>query len=72
MPHVQVCSRKVQHCIFVKDESEFGGHVYQQTIGIPMGTNCAPFVTDLFFIYLYEADFVHLQKRKFKKQKNIF
>ena len=22
---------------------EFGGHVYLQTVGIPMGTNCAPF-----------------------------
>ena len=27
---------------------EFGGHVYQQTVGIPMGTNCAPLVADLF------------------------
>ena len=51
---------------------EFGGHVYQQTVGIPMGTNCAPFVADL-FLYSYEADFVqHLQKSKFKKQKTSF
>ena len=27
---------------------ECGGHVYQQTVGIPMGTNCAPLVEDLF------------------------
>ena len=41
---------------------EFGGHVYQHTVGIPMGTNCAPLVTDMFF-YLYKADVVqHLQK----------
>ena len=47
---------------------EFGGHVYQQTVGIPMGTNCAPLVADL-FIYSYEADFLqHLQKSKFKKK----
>ena len=40
---------------------EFGGHVYQQT-------DCAPLVADL-FLNSYEADFVHLQKSKFKKQK---
>ena len=44
---------------------------YHHTVGIPMGTNCAPSVADL-FLYLFEADFVqHLQKRniyKFKKQ----
>ena len=50
---------------------EFGGHVYQQTVGIPVGTNCAPLVVDL-FLYSYEVDFVqHLQKSKFKKPKNI-
>ena len=42
---------------------EFGGHVYQQTVGIPMGTSCAPLVADL-FLYSYEADFVQpLQKK---------
>ena len=46
---------------------ELGGHVHQQTVGIPMGTNCAPLVADL-FLYSYEADFVqHLLKSKFKK-----
>ena len=40
---------------------EFGGHVYQQTVGIPMGSNCVPLVVDL-FLYSYEVDFVqHLQ-----------
>ena len=34
----------------------FGGHVFQQTVGIPMGTNCVPFLDDL-FLYSYEADF---------------
>ena len=33
---------------------EFGGHVYQQTVGIPMGTNCAPLVAYL-FLYSYES-----------------
>jgi hypothetical protein len=26
----------------------FGGQVFQQTIGILMGTHCAPLLTDLF------------------------
>ena len=34
---------------------EFGGRIFQQTIGIPMGTNCAPLLADLF---LYSYDFV--------------
>jgi hypothetical protein len=33
----------------------FGGHVSQQTVGIPMGTNCAPLLVEL-FLYSYEAD----------------
>ena len=36
---------------------EFGGRIFQQTIGIPIGTNCAPLLADL-FLYLHEADFV--------------
>ena len=35
----------------------FGGRVFQQTVGIPMGTNCAPLLVDLFF-YSYEADLI--------------
>ena len=31
---------------------EFGGLVFQQTIGIPMGTNCAPLLAD-FFVFLW-------------------
>ena len=33
------------------------GKVFQQTVGIPMGTNCAPLLADI-FLYSYEADFV--------------
>ena len=36
---------------------EFGERIFQQTIGIPMGTNCAPLLADL-FLYSYEAEFV--------------
>jgi hypothetical protein len=35
----------------------FGGRVFQQTVGIPMGTISAPLLTDL-FLYSYEADFI--------------
>ena len=38
--------------------------VYQQIVGIPMGTNCAPLITDL-FLYCYERDFMsNLQKSR--------
>ena len=48
---------------------ELGGYIYQQIVGIPMGTNCAPLLADL-FLYSYEADFVqHLQKSKSRKQR---
>jgi hypothetical protein len=36
----------------------FGGRVFQQTVGIPMGANRAPLLADL-FLYSYEADFIH-------------
>ena len=35
----------------------FAGKVFQQTVGITMGTNCAPLLADI-FLYSYEADFV--------------
>ena len=35
----------------------FTGKVFQQIVGIPMGTNCAPFLADIFF-YSYEAEFI--------------
>ena len=39
--------------IFVK----FGEMTFRQTVGIPMGTNCAPLLADL-FLYSYEAEFL--------------
>ena len=33
------------------------GVIFQQVIGIPVGTNCAPLLTDL-FLYSYEAEFI--------------
>ena len=35
----------------------FVGKVFQQTIGIPMGTNCAPLLADI-FLYSYESEFI--------------
>ena len=37
---------------------QFGGQIFQQVIGIPMGTNCAPLLADL-FLYSYEAEFIN-------------
>ena len=39
--------------IFVR----YGSAIYRQVIGIPMGTNCAPLVADL-FLFCYERDFM--------------
>ena len=35
----------------------FAGKVFQQTVGIPMGTNCALPLADI-FLYSYEAEFI--------------
>ena len=47
---------------------ELGGQIFRQTIGIPMGTNCAPLLADL-FLYSYEAEFI--QQLLANKKKNI-
>ena len=36
---------------------QFGTKLYRQVVGIPMGTNCAPLVADL-FLFCYERDFM--------------
>ena len=44
---------------------QFDGMVYQQIVGIPMGTNCAKLIADL-FLYCDERDFMselHKSKR---------
>jgi hypothetical protein len=35
----------------------FGDQVFQQSVGIPISTNCARLLADL-FLYSYEAEFV--------------
>ena len=50
----------------------FGGRVFQQTVDIPMGTNCAPLLADL-FLYSYEADFIQgILKKNGKKLARSF
>ena len=45
----------------------FGGRVFQQTVGIPMGTDCVPLLVDL-FLYNYDAEFIQeLLRKKDKK-----
>ena len=45
--------------IFIRLETR----LYRQTINIPMGTNCAPLVADL-FIFCYERDFMKTFSRE--------
>jgi hypothetical protein len=44
----------------------FGGILFQQVVRIPMGTNCAPLLADL-FLYSYESEFL----KKLVKDKKI-
>jgi hypothetical protein len=44
-----------------------GGQVFQESVEIPMGTNCAPLLVDL-FLYSYEAEFI---KKLQHEKKNI-
>ena len=37
--------------------TQFGTKLYRQVVGIPMGTNCAPLVADL-FLFCYERHFM--------------
>jgi hypothetical protein len=44
----------------------FGGTLFQQVVGIPMGTNCAPLLADL-SLFSYESEFL----QKLVKDKKI-
>ena len=44
----------------------FGGTLFQQVVGIPMGMNCVPLLADL-FLYSYESGFL----QKLVKDKKI-
>jgi lysyl-tRNA synthetase class I len=50
----------------------FEGRVFQQTVGILMGTNCGPRLADL-FLCSHEADFIQgLLKKNEKKLAQSF
>ena len=52
----------------------FGGQLFRQMVGIPMGTNCAPLLADL-FLYSYENEFldklIKESKRKLARKFNL-
>ena len=52
------CQKVCDALVYLLDNIfiRFGTKLYRQTIGIPMETNCAPLVADL-FRFCYERDF---------------
>ena len=52
----------------------FGGQLFRKMVGIPMGTNCAPLLADL-FLYSYENEFldklIKEGKRKLARRFNL-
>ena len=48
------CQKVCEALTFLLDNIyiRFGSKLYRQIVGIPMGTNCAPLVADLFFVLL--------------------
>ena len=53
--HVRKCV--MRSIIFWTIYLRFGSKLYRQIVSIPMGTNCAPLVADL-FLFCYERDFM--------------
>ena len=53
------CQNVCEALIYLLDNIyiRFGTKLYRQTVGIPMGTNCAPLVAHL-FLFCYERDFM--------------
>jgi hypothetical protein len=59
-------------CLIDNIFAMFGGHIFQQTVGIPLGTKCAPLLDDL-FLYSYEAYSIQgLLKKNEKKLARSF
>ena len=57
--HLWSCQNVCDALSFLLDNIyfRFGTKLYRQIVGIPMGTNCAPLVSDLFLL-CYERDFM--------------
>jgi hypothetical protein len=56
--------------LHINGKFTFGGRVFQQTVGIPMGTNCAPLLADL-FLNSHEADCVQGLLKKLARSFNF-
>ena len=63
--HFVCCIMCSQFCLCIKYYYDINKHglVFQQTIGIPMGTDCAPILPDL-LLHTYEADFLQWLLKK--------
>ena len=59
------CQKVCDALVYLLDNIfiRFGTKLNRQTIGIPMGTNCAPIVAD-FFLFCYERDFMKSLSRE--------
>ena len=57
--HACSCKNVCDALTFLLDNISirFSTKLYRQVVGIPMGTNCAPLVADL-FLFCYERDFM--------------
>ena len=57
--HAWSCQNVCDALTFLWDHIfiRFGTKLYRQVVGIPMGTNCAPLVANL-FLFCYERDFM--------------
>ena len=57
--HAWSCQNVCDAMTFLLDNIfiRFGTKLYRQVVGIPIGTNCAPLVADL-FLFCYERDFM--------------
>ena len=57
--HAWSCQNVCDALTFLLDNIfiQFSTKLYRQVVGIPMGTNCAPLVADL-FLFCYERDFM--------------
>ena len=53
------CQKACEALTFLLDNIyiRFGSKLYRHIIGIPMGTNCVPFVSDL-FLFCYERNYM--------------
>ena len=64
------CQKVTDALIYLLDNIyiRFGSKLYRQNAGIPLGTNCAPLVADL-FLFCYERDFMKSLMKSLTKEK---